>query len=1062
MAYAALVRGPVAVGGHPVQSTRKQHKYDKRSVEASIELGQRVATFLESTYGHERSARILENVAHRVLGSQPICATQNPMIVLVEEEDASGGADAGESVCLPYGFWRRFMEDDMKIQYTRRKKMQMYRSLQFYVERKHAGASTVAAMRGKRDSGSCRSGGGAHNSQRAAGLGFMLLQFFVDHIQVLRLRADSEILLKKARDYRADLVHAGWRDADLPRLIGNAGCKWFQRWRESYNLVKKVTGMKLKTPWASVKRRIRVFLGNIFRLRAFWEIIHPGTPMRFISLDQKPSWFNNAGHTGTFAEKGGKAPTVREDFNKTRERYSILTCVPSWGHGDPNLEGYVPPKIAILFKGSATGTIKQSLRQSSRLQPWMLVQVQENGSYRSQDMVEALDFLLPSANVSTESIVVMLDWYSGHLTDEVAALVRSKGHVIVFHGGGCTPFTQINDTHLHALLARLLIQLENQWAMDERTRLVNMGKNKTPKMTREDIISIVQAAWELLNHEEIARKGYEQTGPSMPLRGPIAPEDVFADLLGVLEKIDPSPSPLIVGTTLRDEAVAHVRREYDAGRLTEWNDCHKLIEDQDGVGEAVVEGMEAYSYSAEDDEEGGDADNEDDDNAGGSPGGPDGGAGDGLEDVDDADITGDEAPDEGDDDGDDGPDGGAGGVVSIHSADAADSSKADGESAEAAESNRQNQLVVARQVLYDDAVRKGHHVMIKHMRKQMRCESKNQRDEGTKVSLILREKAKQCSDALAKLRQQTIQEERLSAKQVADTQMITAKAKLADTEAKVALIHQVIVNRRDAEERKHREVVERAFQRYLQTQYPALIGRTCTDYFRCMSKEAKRTFEAEIKKLRQNRTFERQVFVRDLWAEDKTLTLEWQRTEPLLGGAPVVVRCGMPFQDFMDSVAPPSTFGNDAVEILYRLFSACVPEARRIFTANVSPLRLLHVNHYVLEKAFVHGIIALSKWLGKDGWPCGVHGRWPPKMPADLVPKYRGFLTLNVDTAAPSQASSSSGIVRAGAAVSPASATVPKKRTTAASQAAPSSSGTLLPATATSSETGKAKKRPRE
>jgi len=734
------------------------------------------------------------------------------------------------------------------------------------------------------------------------------------------------------------------------------------------------------------------------------------------------------------------------------------------GHGDQN----VPPKIAILFKGSATGTIKQSLRQSSRLKPWMLVQVQENGSYRSQDMVEALDFLLPTANDSTESVVVLLDWYSGHLTEEVAALVRSKGHVIVFHGGGCTPFTQINDTHLHALLARLLIQLENQWAMDERTRLVNMGKNKTPKMTREEIISIVQAAWELINHKEIARKGYEQTGPSMPLRGPIAPEDVFADLLRVLEQIDPSPSPLSVGTTLRDEAVAHVRREFDAGRLTSWLDYHKLIEDQDGVGEAVVEGMEAYEESKGDDDadnedaDNEDADNEDDDNAGGSPGGPDGGAGDGLEDVDDADITGDEAPDEGDDDGDDGPDGGAGGAVIIHSADAADSSKADGESAEAAESNRQNQLVVARQVLYDDAVRTGNHVMMRHMRAQMRGESKNQRDKGTKVSLILREKAKEVSDAQAKLRQQTIQEERLSAKQVADTQMITAKIKLKNTEEKAALIHKVIANRRDAEERKHREVVERAFQRYLQTQYPAIIGRQCTDYFRCMSKEDKRTFAGEIKKLRENRTFERQVFVRDLWEVDKTLTLEWQRTAPLLGGAPVVVRCGKPFEDFMDSVAPKSTFGNDVVEVLYRLFSACVPEARRIFTDNVSPLRLLHVNHYVLEKAFVHGIIALSKWLGKDGWPCGVHGRWPPKMPADLVPKYRGFLTLNVDTAAPSQASSSSGIVRAGAAVSPASATVPKKRTTAASQAAPSSSGTLLPATATSSETGKAKKRPRE
>ena len=61
ISFAALMRGAVAVGGHPVHSTRKQHKYDKRTVDASIELGQRVVTFMETTYGHERSAQILEH-----------------------------------------------------------------------------------------------------------------------------------------------------------------------------------------------------------------------------------------------------------------------------------------------------------------------------------------------------------------------------------------------------------------------------------------------------------------------------------------------------------------------------------------------------------------------------------------------------------------------------------------------------------------------------------------------------------------------------------------------------------------------------------------------------------------------------------------------------------------------------------------------------------------------------------------------------------------------------------------------------------------------------------------
>ena len=147
--------------------------------------------------------------------------------------------------------------------------------------------------------------------------------------------------------------------------------------------------------------------------------------------------------------------------------------------------------------------------------------MQENGSYRSEDVVEVLDWMLPSAANSTESIVLLLDWYQGPLTEEVAELVRRKGHVLLFHGGGTTPFTQINDTHLHALLARLLIQVENQWAHDERRRLISIGQNKTPRMTREEILSIVQTAWLSIDHARVAEKGYKQTGHNMQLRGSV-------------------------------------------------------------------------------------------------------------------------------------------------------------------------------------------------------------------------------------------------------------------------------------------------------------------------------------------------------------------------------------------------------------------------------------------------------------------------------------------------------------------------------------------------------------
>ena len=89
--------------------------------------------------------------------------------------------------------------------------------------------------------------------------------------------------------------------------------------------------------------------------------------------------------------------------------------------------------------------------------------------------------MLPAAADSSQSIIVMLDWFSGHLTDEVAELVRRKGHVLLFHGGGCTPFTQINDTHLHASLSRILLELDNKWALDKCKEAAAAGQPaKTP------------------------------------------------------------------------------------------------------------------------------------------------------------------------------------------------------------------------------------------------------------------------------------------------------------------------------------------------------------------------------------------------------------------------------------------------------------------------------------------------------------------------------------------------------------------------------------------------------
>ena len=441
----------------------KQYKLHSSSIDASLSRGQRVVAYICETYPDEASDMIADlrhrflariraipssdSADHVTVGPQPSDSKDDAIVIEVESSTDGEDNDDQKIYTLPQGFWRRFIVSQHQKFYKWRQ-IEYYRALQTYLINTADGQHTRAAMRGMRKPGSCRSSGCARNRVLAYGLGFALLQFFVDEVQTLRSRADSVMLLSKARDMRGFLAANGTlTDETLPKLIGDAGRKWFQRWREHYGITMRRTGMKLTVPWRKIKVRVKVLLQNIFRLRAFWNLCHPGVPMRFVSLDQKPSWFNNAGHTGTFTKKGGSAPSVRENFQKTRERYTILTTVPSEQDVDPN----VPPKVAVLFKGQPDGSIIKALR-STNLPPWMKVQVQELGSYRSADMVEALEWILPNASESHESMVVLLDWYKGHLTEEVAQKVKSKGHVLIHHGGGSTPFTQINDTHLHACM----------------------------------------------------------------------------------------------------------------------------------------------------------------------------------------------------------------------------------------------------------------------------------------------------------------------------------------------------------------------------------------------------------------------------------------------------------------------------------------------------------------------------------------------------------------------------------------------------------------------------------
>ena len=150
--------------------------------------------------------------------------------------------------------------------------------------------------------------------------------------------------------------------------------------------------------------------------------------MRWLFMDQKPSWFNNAGLKGTSTRRGSKNVTTKTDHVGIRQRYTICTFVQSWPSSADD-----PPRCAVLFKGSSgpAGTILHGIDRPE----WLLPQCQEKGSYRTEDVLAVLEWSLPQANDASESIIVLLDWYAAHVSSEVQDLINRKGHVLLLHGG---------------------------------------------------------------------------------------------------------------------------------------------------------------------------------------------------------------------------------------------------------------------------------------------------------------------------------------------------------------------------------------------------------------------------------------------------------------------------------------------------------------------------------------------------------------------------------------------------------------------------------------------------
>ena len=271
--------------------------------------------------------------------------------------------------------------------------------------------------------------------------------------------------------------------------------------------------------------------------------------------------------------------------------------------------------------------------------------------------------------------------------------------------------------------------MENKVAHGKRLDMHLNGNRGIVTLARHEICDIVKTMWEMIDHGKISQKGYEQTGPGLPLEGPIRRDQIYKDLRPVLDEIDPAIGLEEVGVQLREEAKRFVAAGWQS-KWSSWHHVYRLIEEHDNEDDPLPEGLEAFGYdwnvggddsSTDDDDDADDADNDDDDDRPGGGGHGDGGGAAGAGPGGDGDGAGDGNGGDGAGDGDGGGPG--------------------DQAASAGGGEADLEVVRAREVLIRDAKSRKDDVLLRRLLAQRDTTRKSAVDAATEAAQVLRKRA---------------------------------------------------------------------------------------------------------------------------------------------------------------------------------------------------------------------------------------------------------------------------------------------------------------------------------
>ena len=138
----------------------------------------------------------------------------------------------------------------------------------------------------------------------------------------------------------------------------------------------------------------------------------------------------------------------------------------------------------------------------------------DSGFYKESDVVALLKAHLEEWKEGRDRQIIFADWYSAHRSENVFELWRSRGYVLILHGGGATPVAQTPDTDLNEEVRRLYGNRESAVLMEK----MRQGQS-VPKMTPEECMDLMHS---VLSDKELhlkASRGYKKVSSQWPSTG---------------------------------------------------------------------------------------------------------------------------------------------------------------------------------------------------------------------------------------------------------------------------------------------------------------------------------------------------------------------------------------------------------------------------------------------------------------------------------------------------------------------------------------------------------------